>query len=176
MALTIANDTHLPKDQRHQALRSILKLAKLNDAETWEIAFSKTLNVITQILDNAEDEMALKSYSLRILRELLIHYTHLFMNYIELTIFRILKAQSEIESEVKHRVDPIRRDLGMFDLSRSRVLPNKQLMRLRNIFQLNILSECSNQSSNRRNIRWINPPSQCSRRPSNSCRKTFVSN
>ncbi len=44
-----------------------------------------------------------KSYSLRIIRELLIHHTNLFMNYIELTIFRILKAQSETESEVSDK-------------------------------------------------------------------------
>jgi len=100
LALTLANDANLPKDQRQQALRSIFKLSKLNDPETWEIAFSKTLNVVTQILDNPTDEMVLKTYSLRILRELLIQYTSLFFNYIELTIFRILKAQSEIESEI----------------------------------------------------------------------------
>ena len=86
-------------------MRCILKLAKLNDAETWDIAFSKTLNVLTQILDNTQDESALKVYSLRILRELLTYHTGLFMNYIELTIFRILKAQSETESEVSAQID-----------------------------------------------------------------------
>lgn len=69
--------------------------------ETWDLAFSKTLNILTQILDNTSDDIIFKVYSLRILRELLTHHTNLFMNYIELTIFRILKAQSESESEVK---------------------------------------------------------------------------
>jgi hypothetical protein len=41
-----------------------------------------------------------KVYSLRIIRELLTNHTNFFMNYIELTIWRILKAQSETESEV----------------------------------------------------------------------------
>lgn len=96
----MANTTTLPKEQRQHALRCLSKFARLNDPETWEVAFSKTLNVLTQILDNAQDESIFKSYSLRILRELLIHHTHLFLNYIELTIFRILKAQSETENEV----------------------------------------------------------------------------
>ena len=135
LALTLANDANLPKDQRQQALRSIFKLSKLNDPETWEIAFSKTLNVVTQILDNPTDEMVLKTYSLRILRELLIQYTSLFFNYIELTIFRILKAQSEIESEVKRiEMFVIHSFIRSF---RSLELLNKRLMLLLNIFQLN---------------------------------------
>ena len=97
----MANNTTLPRDQRQHALRCISKFARLNDQETWEEVFSKTLNTLTQILDNAQDEPMFKSYSLRILRELLIHHTHLFLNYIELTIFRILKAQSETENEVR---------------------------------------------------------------------------
>jgi len=100
MALNIANTTTLPKDQRQHALRCILKFAKLKDAETWDLAFSKTLNILTQILDNSTDDVIYKVYSLRIMRELLINHTNLFMNYIELTIFRILKAQSETENEV----------------------------------------------------------------------------
>ena len=100
MALNLANTVTLPKEQRQHALRCILKFAKLKDAETWDVAFSKTLNVLTQILDNGEDDVPFRVYSLRILRELLTHHTSLFMNYIELTIFRILKAQSETESEV----------------------------------------------------------------------------
>jgi hypothetical protein len=96
----MANTVTLPKDQRQQGLRCILKFAKSNDAETWDLAFSKTLNILTQILDNSEDEVIFKVYSLRIIRELLTHHTSFFMNYIELTIFRILKAQSETESEV----------------------------------------------------------------------------
>ncbi|CAF1131653.1 unnamed protein product [Adineta steineri] len=99
-ALNIANDITSTKDQRQYALRSILKFAKIDDAETWDLAFSKTLNILTQILDNSKDETLYKVYSLRILRELLTHHTNLFMNYIELTIFRILKAQSEHESEI----------------------------------------------------------------------------
>ncbi|CAF3755285.1 unnamed protein product, partial [Adineta steineri] len=99
-ALNIANDITSTKDQRQYALRSILKFAKIDDAETWDLAFSKTLNILTQILDNSKDEALYKVYSLRILRELLTHHTSLFMNYIELTIFRILKAQSEHESEI----------------------------------------------------------------------------
>jgi len=90
------------KEQRQHALRCILKFAKLNDNETWNLAFSKTLNILTQILDNEQDETLYKVYSLRIIRELLTHHTNLFMNYIELTIFRILKAQSETESEVSN--------------------------------------------------------------------------
>jgi hypothetical protein len=90
------------KEQRQHALRCILKFAKLNDNETWNLAFSKTLNILTQILDNEQDETLYKVYSLRIIRELLTHHTSLFMNYIELTIFRILKAQSETESEVRN--------------------------------------------------------------------------
>jgi hypothetical protein len=98
--LNTANTTTLPKEQRQQALRCISKFARLNDAETWDLAFSKTLNILTQILDNPKDDVMFKSYSLRIIRELLIHHTNLFLNYIELIIFRILKAQSETESEV----------------------------------------------------------------------------
>ena len=100
VALNVANTTTLTKDQRQHALRCVLKFAKLDDAETWDLAFSKTLNTLTQILDNTNDEVVFKVYCLRILRELLMHHTNLFMNYIELTIFRILKAQSETESEV----------------------------------------------------------------------------
>ena len=96
----MANTTTLPKDQRQHALRCIVKFAKLDDVETWDIAFSKTLNILTQILDNSTDDIIFKVYSLRIIRELLTHHTNLFMNYIELTVFRILKAQSENESEV----------------------------------------------------------------------------
>jgi hypothetical protein len=99
--LNIANNATLAKDQRQHALRCVLKFARLNDADTWDIAFSKTLNLLTQILDNQQDDVSLKVYSLRILRELLTHHTNLFMNYVELTIFRILKAQSETESEVR---------------------------------------------------------------------------
>ncbi|UJR21229.1 hypothetical protein I4U23_024325 [Adineta vaga] len=99
-ALNTANNNAVSKDQRQHALRCILKFAKINDIETWDLAFSKTLNVVTQILDNPTDDIIYKVYSLRILRELLIHHTNLFMNYIELTIFRILKAQSESESEI----------------------------------------------------------------------------
>jgi CLIP-associating protein 1/2 len=100
IALNMANTTTLPKEQRQHALRCISKFARLNDAETWDLAFSKTLNILTQILDNPNDDVIFKSYSLRIIRELLIHHTSLFLNYIELTIFRILKAQSETESEI----------------------------------------------------------------------------
>lgn len=107
MALNLANNTTLPKDQRQHALRCIMKLAKLNDPETWDIAFSKTLNILTQILDNPQDEPTLKVYCLRILHELLTYHTGLFMNYIELTIFRILKAQSETESEVSAQMDSL---------------------------------------------------------------------
>jgi hypothetical protein len=96
----MANQISLGKEQRQHALRCILKFAKLNDSETWNLAFSKTLNILTQILDNEQDDILYKVYSLRIIRELLTHHTSLFMNYIELTIFRILKAQSETESEV----------------------------------------------------------------------------
>ncbi|CAF1036417.1 unnamed protein product [Rotaria sordida] len=99
IALNIANTITLSKEQRQHALRCILKFAKLNDIETWNIAFSKTLNILTQILDNTNDDVIFKAYSLRIIRELLIHHTNLFMNYIELTIFRILKAQSENEND-----------------------------------------------------------------------------
>ena len=100
----MANTTTLTKEQRQHALRCISKFARLNDPETWDLAFSKTLNILTQILDNPQDDIILKSYSLRIIRELLIHHTHLFLNYIELTIFRILKAHGEPESEVKKSV------------------------------------------------------------------------
>ena len=96
----MANTITLSKDQRQHALRCILKFAKTKDSETWDLAFSKTLNILTQILDNAEDDVMFKVYSLRIIRELLTNHTNFFMNYIELTIWRILKAQSEIESEV----------------------------------------------------------------------------
>ncbi|CAF1218202.1 unnamed protein product, partial [Adineta ricciae] len=99
-ALSVANSSTSSKDQRQHALRCVLKFAKVNDAETWDLAFSKTLNILTQILDNSADDVLYKIYSLRILRELLTHHTNLFMNYIELTIFRILKAQSETESEI----------------------------------------------------------------------------
>ena len=98
----MANTITSPKDQRQHALRCISKFARLNDTETWDLAFSKTLNILTQILDNPKDDVVLKSYSLRIIRELLIHHTNFFMNYIELTIFRILKAQSETESDVRN--------------------------------------------------------------------------
>ncbi|CAF2411295.1 unnamed protein product [Rotaria sp. Silwood2] len=100
IALNVANTTTLSKEQRQHALRCVLKFAKLNDAETWDIAFSKTLNTLTQILDNTNDDVMFKVYSLRIIRELLTHHTYLFMNYIELTIFRILKAQSENENDI----------------------------------------------------------------------------
>ncbi|CAF3454832.1 unnamed protein product [Rotaria socialis] len=100
VALNMANQQTLGKDQRQHALRCILKFAKLNDSDTWSLAFSKTLNILTQILDNEQDDIMYKVYSLRIIRELLTHHTSLFMNYIELTIFRVLKAQSEIESEI----------------------------------------------------------------------------
>jgi hypothetical protein len=100
IALNMANQQTLGKDQRQHALRCILKFSKLNDTETWNLAFSKTLNILTQILDTEQDEILYKVYSLRIIRELLTHHTSFFMNYIELTIFRILKAQSETESEV----------------------------------------------------------------------------
>jgi len=100
VALNMANQQTLGKDQRQHALRCILKFSKLNDNETWNLAFSKTLNILTQILDNEQDEILYKVYSLRIIRELLTHHTNLFTNYIELTIFRILKAQSETESEI----------------------------------------------------------------------------
>lgn len=96
----MANTATLSKEQRQHALRCLIKFARLNDAETWDIAFNKTLNSLTQILDNSNDDIIYKIYSLRIIRELLIHHTNLFMDYIELTIFRILKAQSETESEV----------------------------------------------------------------------------
>jgi hypothetical protein len=79
-----------------------MKFAKFDDSDTWNLAFSKTLNILTQILDNEQDDHLHKVYSLRIIRELLTHHTSLFMNYIELTIFRILKAQSETESEVSN--------------------------------------------------------------------------
>lgn len=90
----------LSKEQRQHALRCILKFSKLNDPDTWNLAFSKTLNILTQVLDNEHDDPLYKVYSLRIIRELLTHHTNLFLNYIELTIFRILKAQSETESEI----------------------------------------------------------------------------
>ncbi|CAF0724124.1 unnamed protein product [Didymodactylos carnosus] len=99
-SLDIANNTTLSKEQRYNAMRCILKFSKVNDNETWDIAFTKTLNVLTQILDNDNDDMTWKVYSLRIIRELLIHHTNLFMNYVELTIIRILKAQSETESDI----------------------------------------------------------------------------
>jgi hypothetical protein len=102
IALNMANQQTLGKEQRQHALRCILKFSKLNDNETWNLAFSKTLNILTQILDHEQDETLYKVYSLRIIRELLTHHTNLFMNYIELTIFRILKAQSETESEVSN--------------------------------------------------------------------------
>jgi hypothetical protein len=104
MALDLANTITLAKDKRQHALRCILKFSKLDDIETWDIVFSKTLNTLTQILDNTQDDMIFKVYSLRIIRELLTYHTNLFMNYIELIIFRILKAQSEIESEVSDYV------------------------------------------------------------------------
>ncbi|CAM4751887.1 unnamed protein product [Rotaria magnacalcarata] len=100
IALNLANTLTLPKEQRQHGLRCVLKFAKLNDPEIWDLAFSKTLNTLTQILDNTQDEVIFKVYSLRIIRELLIHRTNLFMNYIELTIFRILKAQSENENDI----------------------------------------------------------------------------
>ncbi|CAF1603182.1 unnamed protein product [Adineta ricciae] len=100
VALNMANQQTLSKEQRQHALRCILKFSKLNDTETWNLAFSKTLNILTQILDNEQDEILYKVYSLRIIRELLTHHASLFKNYIELTIFRILKAQSDSESEI----------------------------------------------------------------------------
>ncbi len=102
IALNMANQQTLGKEQRQHALRCILKFSKLNDNETWALAFSKTLNTLTQILDNDQDDILHKVYSLRIIRELLTHHTNLFLNYVELTIFRILKAQSETESEVRN--------------------------------------------------------------------------
>jgi hypothetical protein len=146
----MANTTTLPKEQRQHALRCISKFARLNDAETWDLAFSKTLNILTQILDNPNDDVIFKSYSLRIIRELLIHHTSLFLNYIELTIFRILKAQSETESEVSVH----KRKLNIFLslLFRLLVQLNKQHMQLLNIYLLRALFVYSNQSLNKRNI------------------------
>ena len=97
----MANQQTLGKEQRQHALRCILKFSKLKDQETWSLAFSKTLNILTQILDNEQEDTLYKIYSLRIIKELLTHHTNLFLNYIELTIFRILKAQSDTESEVR---------------------------------------------------------------------------
>ncbi|CAF0978802.1 unnamed protein product [Didymodactylos carnosus] len=99
-SLDIINNTSSNKEQRHNAMRCILKFSKVNDTETWDIAFTKTLNVLTHILDDDNDEIIWKVFSLRIIRELLIHHTDLFMNYVELTIIRILKAQSETESDI----------------------------------------------------------------------------
>lgn len=96
----MANNSTLSKEQRQHALRCLMKFARINDTETWDIAFNKTLNTLTQILDSTKDDVMYKVYSLRIIRELLIHQTSFFMNYIELIIFQILKAQSETESEV----------------------------------------------------------------------------
>lgn len=138
VALNMANQMSLGKEQRQHALRCILKFAKLNDSDTWNLAFSKTLNILTQILDNEHDDPLYKVYSLRIIRELLTHHANLFMSYIELTIFRILKAQSEAESEV--RLSTLQNFLCI-DLFRSLVLLNKLLMLLLSIFQLRVLSE-----------------------------------
>jgi hypothetical protein len=133
----MANQISLGKEQRQHALRCILKFAKLNDTETWNLAFSKTLNVLTQILDNEQDDHLYKVYSLRIIRELLTHHTNLFMNYIELTIFRILKAQSDTESEVRHRAC-VKIQCSTF-FYRSHVQQNRQPMLQQNICLLRAL-------------------------------------
>ena len=148
-ALNMANQVSLGKEQRQHALRCILKFAKLNDGETWKLAFSKTLNILTQILDNEQDDVLYKVYSLRIIRELLTHHTSLFMNYIELTIFRILKAQSEVESEVSASVDIV--SIARLP-SRSHVRRNKRHMLPQSICLRRAPSAYSNRSSNRRNI------------------------
>ena len=170
----MANQTTLGKEQRQHALRCILKFAKLNDTETWNLAFSKTLNVLTQILDNEQDDHLYKVYSLRIIRELLTHHTSLFMNYIELTIFRILKAQSDAESEVRNAGRMKAKCSTLF--YRSHVQQNKLLMLQRSICPLKVLFVFSSRSLNRRNIRWINQRLRCYRRPSNWWIKRLVQN
>lgn len=133
----MANQISLGKEQRQHALRCILKFAKLKDTETWNLAFSKTLNVLTQILDNEQDDHLYKVYSLRIIRELLTHHTSLFMNYIELTIFRILKAQSDTESEVSHS-EHVKTQCSTL-LYRSHGPQSKRLMLQQNICLLKVL-------------------------------------
>ena len=145
----MANQVSLGKEQRQHALRCILKFAKLNDGDTWKLAFSKTLNILTQILDNEQDDILYKVYSLRIIRELLTHHTSLFMNYIELTIFRILKAQSEVESEVRARMGR----LSIVRLPfRSHVQRNRRPMLPQNFCPQRAPSAYSSRSSNRRSI------------------------
>ncbi|ESO94352.1 hypothetical protein LOTGIDRAFT_118703 [Lottia gigantea] len=84
--------------ERKNAMYSLTQLTRRGDFKHWDEHFKNILLILLETL--GDDDAMIRSFSLRVLQEILKKESGRFSEYAELTIFRILEAQKDSAKEV----------------------------------------------------------------------------
>ena len=119
-ALTIGNN--VKEDVQKQAYNLLVELINNANENDWNSHFKDTLSLIFDKI--SKDESAIiRTYSLKIMCELLYKKTKFFNNFIELTMLRILEASKDTEKEVQRTAE-------LCAATAAVVLPGDQMIRI----------------------------------------------
>lgn len=82
------------------ALNELIELIREGSSLNWDKFFKDILKVLLDKI-NSDPNSVIRALSLKVLCELLIQQSNYFLDYIELTILRILEASKDMEKEVQ---------------------------------------------------------------------------
>lgn len=119
-ALTI--DNCVKEDIQKQAYNLLVELINNASENDWNQHFKDTLSLIFDKISKDENPI-IRTYSLKIMCELLYKKTKFFNNFIELTMLRILEASKDTEKEVQRTAE-------LCAATAAVVLPGDQMIRI----------------------------------------------
>lgn len=119
-ALTIGNN--VKEDVQKQAYNLLVELINNANENDWNQHFKDTLSLIFDKISKDENPI-IRTYSLKIMCELLYKKTKFFNNFIELTMLRILEASKDTEKEVQRTAE-------LCAATAAVVLPGDQMIRI----------------------------------------------
>lgn len=118
-ALAIDN---VKEDVQKQAYNLLVELINNASENDWNRHFKDTLSLIFDKISKDENPI-IRTYSLKIMCELLYKKTKFFNNFIELTMLRILEASKDTEKEVQRTAE-------LCAATAAVVLPGDQMVRI----------------------------------------------
>ncbi|XP_025016530.1 CLIP-associating protein 2 isoform X2 [Tetranychus urticae] len=102
ITLVLSNLKSSSKDIQFQkyALNELIELIRESNSQKWDKYFKDILKVLLDKI-SGDPNSIIRALSLKVMCELLVQQTHYFLDYIELTILRILEASKDTEKEVQ---------------------------------------------------------------------------
>lgn len=118
----LAIDNCVKEDIQKQAYNLLVELINNASENDWNQHFKDTLSLIFDKISKDENPI-IRTYSLKIMCELLYKKTKFFNNFIELTMLRILEASKDTEKEVQRTAE-------LCAATAAVVLPGDQMIRI----------------------------------------------